>query len=364
MPKKKSTEVDYSSPTQERVIKSLRDLGFISLSDPDIGVKVRRCLPTGIACMDIMSARDVQGIWGLPFGRQIEIFGKPDSGKTSLALQVTAAAQRAGYITAWIELEHSLNRERASTIGVNIDDLHISTPDFLEQALTQLKRLVLEIPPHDSEYYKEDEGLVVSLDSLSAAMTRKEFEGEDDDPSQPGAWQKRMAKFMRRMRKEIGVRNVIVVYTNQVYANIGAFGFGKKTQAFGGNAPKYYCGLRFETTYTGKLKNSNGDIVGITFNLENVKNKCLAPFKKFDGLEFKFDRGFNVEQALLYAMLDRGLAKKKGSKYTIEGVESEVTMADFVKRGIAEPEFAERLRLAIDKRNSQDDQSQGSDKEC
>lgn len=345
---KKSAEADYSKPASERVLTNLKDLGFVRLSSDEIGVKVRKCMPTGVPCIDIMSARDVNGVWGLPFGRQIEIYGGPDSCKTSLAIQIAASAQQQGYMTAWVEMEHSLNRDRAITIGANIDDLYISTPDYLEQSLIQLKNLVLQMPPHDSQYYKEDECLVVLYDSLGSAMPKAEYEGEEDEEAKVGLWQKRMTRFFRRMRKEVSIRNVILVYTNQVYARIGAFGFGKKTQAFGGNSPKYFCGLRFETTYTGKLKDSAGNVVGITFNIENVKNKCLAPFKKFQGIEFKFDRGFNREQALLMALEDMKLAKKTGSNYTVG--DEQYKAADFVKKCMSEEGFYERHRDAIDNR--------------
>jgi protein RecA len=293
--------------------KHLLDIGYLSLTSPHVTLKVRKCLPTVLTSLNVIAARDVDGVYGLPFGRQMEFAGKPDSGKTTLLITIAAAAQKLGHTVVWVETEHSLNSRRAGTLGVNIDQLYIDTPDCLEEAITRMIKAIYAMPKFEESGYDNDHGLVICFDSIAATPTQAELEGEITD-THVAVFARQMAKFQRKIVTAIGKRNVMIVYSNQLKDNIG-FGY-KKYQTYGGNAIRYHCALRFETTYTGKIKGKN-EVKGITINIENVKNKCLIPYKKIEGLEFDFKNGFDDAQNLILALELKNLLIRERKDYKL-----------------------------------------------
>jgi len=328
------------------VLERLKDIGFICLSDPDLSFAVRKCLPTDIAAFDVICARDRHGVYGLPFGRQIEIGGKPDSGKTTFLLMIAAAAQRQGYMVLWIETEHTLSVDRAKAVGADIDKFMLATPDYLERGLAQMREAVVLMPEHDSPDFDEKQGLVVLFDSLAATPTKAELNGTEDD-SHVAEFARKMAAFQRRMLKRISTRNVLVVYSNQPKAKIGV-AFGRRSDMYGGVAIKHHCSLRFDVKYVGKIKGDDNEISGIRMNIENTKNKCALPFRKVEELPLYFDKGFDYVQALLMALVSTGVATKKGPWYSIPMLkDKQLRQTDVVKMLDSEPELYEKLRAAI-----------------
>jgi recombination protein RecA len=267
-----------------------------------------------------------------------------------MLIMIAAAAQRAGHDVIWIETEHSLNGSRADNLGVDLDTLWVTFPDYLEQGAERIEEAVNSMPKRGEKGYNKNKGLVICFDSIAATPTQAEYDGKLTD-SQVAEFARLMFKFQRRMNGRIAKRNVMVVYSNQLKAKIGVM-FGKKTTTYGGNAIRYHASLRFECVYTGKLKGKakGAPIDGITMNVDNYKNKCFMPYKKLQGLEFSFSGGFNFAHCLLLALLEKGLVQKKGAKYTIYPLGKDVSMmkADFVKKVMADPVLATRLREVLD----------------
>ena len=345
-------------PNTTALGQKLQDLGFLKLSEPKLAFKVRKCMPTTLPSFDLICARDENGIFGLPFGRQIEVSGKPDSGKTTLGLQLIADAQAQGYETLLLETEHSLQYTRAEIVGADLQKTFIDSPAYLERALVQIRDAALCLPEYDCEQYRPDEGLLVVLDSLRATPPKEELalkKNDQEDDSHVAAFARRMAIFQRRMLRRFVVRNIIVVYINQPVAKIGVT-MGKHSESFGGSAIRHHCSLRFETEYTGKLKDKEGRPNGITMNINNVKNKLSIPFRTVEGLEFSFSSGFNKTQSMLVALQELGLAKKNGGWYEIPALElgvnadgkpvsvQENTVREML---ISDPTLWIRLRAAI-----------------
>lgn len=323
---KTHAEVDY----KDKKADEYESLGFISLASPKVITKVQKCLPTGIPALDVISARDMDGVWGMPFGRQIEFSGPPDSGKTTNLINIAAAAQRNGHEVFWIEAEHSLNGQRAKTLNVDIEKLRIKFPDSLEDGLQGIKDLVEPLPKRNEKGYDRNHGRVICFDSIAAISTKNEMEDTIEKAHVAEAARK-LFQFMRMLNSKIAKRNVMVVYSNQIISKIGIM-FGRKTQTYGGNAVRYHASLRFECAYIGKLKEGT-NVVGIRQNIENLKNKCYTPFLKIEDLEFNFSKGYNYYKSLVIALDRLGYVKKSGVNYIIWslGKDKKMRMADFTK---------------------------------
>lgn len=348
IPKQAEKQALKSAPRPTSAfMKTLVANHFFRLSDPKIITKVENCLPTGVPALDVISARDVDGRWGMPFGRQIEFSGNPDSGKTTMLIMIAASAQRAGHDVIWIETEHSLNGSRADNLGIDLDKLWVTFPDYLEQGAERIEEAVNSMPKRGEKSYNKNKGLVICFDSIAATPTEAEYKGKLTD-TQVAEFARMMFKFQRRMNGRITKRNVMVIYSNQLKAKIGVM-FGKKTTTYGGNAIRYHASLRFECVYTGRLKGAGGVVNGITMKVDNQKNKCFMPYKKIDGLEFSFENGFNYAHCLLLALAEKGLAKKVGPRYTIFPLGKDVKMmkSEFAKKLDSTPGLAARLREVV-----------------
>ena len=343
------TKQEYKS-SKNALYKDLRDIGFFRLDGEENFLRVRKCLPTGIAALDLICARDQDGVYGLPFGKQIEISGKPDSGKTSLLLHIASQAQRIGHTVCWIETEDTLSEARAAVFGTDIEKFMLATPDYLEQALSMIKKIVLLVPKYDSREYTPNKGMVIIWDSVAATPTKNEFtpkkgkegEAEFSTSNVVAEFARIMSQYERKIKKRIAKRDVLIIYCNQLKDKIG-ISFGDKTQTYGGHALRFHCAIRMKSNYTGKLKSTGGDnkgqTIGITMKLENKKNKCLMPWGILEGIEYDFKRGFNIAQGLLYALEAKGFAKKKGSNYTLEALTDMVEDKKSKKKKMKKREF-------------------------
>lgn len=349
--KKKTSKKATSDVRPEiLILEEMKDIGYRILADRNV-FTVRKCLQTDLPILDVISARDENGVWGLPFGAQIEIAGNPDSCKTTLLMSIAAAAQKQGHIVAWVETEHSLNKSRAEILGANLDKFNLIMPEYLEESMIKIKKTTLLMPKKSSKKFDPNMGMVILFDSLAATpplaeLNPKKESEEFSKQTAMGEFARKMFRFQRVINKRVSDRNVLIVYANQLKATMAAF--GKRWRAYGGNAVKFHARLCFETTYTGRIKDSKGNIIGITFNLENTKNKHTNPFKKVENIEFRFDRGFDKAQLLIWAMEELGLAKKTGAEYFIDGYskdkEDTYTMLKFRNRIGMNPELYDTLR--------------------
>ena len=216
------------------------------------------------------------GIGGLPFGRIIEVMGQEASGKTTLVLHAIANAQKMGKRCAFIDVEHALDTDRAKSIGVNFDSLAISQPDSGEQALELLEFLI-----RSGQF-----GLVV-VDSVAALIPKAELEGEMTDAN-IGAQARMMGKIMRKITAPTNRNKVLVIFTNQVRAKLGGFGFIPQTTTPGGNALKFYASMRLDMVRTGNKYNSKKELQYTTHKLTMKKNKMAPPARV---AEFKIGKG-------------------------------------------------------------------------
>src|SRR6202008_3206272 len=205
------------------------------------------------------------GIGGLPRGRVIEIYGPESSGKTTIATHVIAEAQKKGGMCAFIDAEHAFDSSYAKKLGVDVDNLLISQPDYGEQALEIADRLILSGALD-----------VVVIDSVAALVPKSELEGEMGE-SKMGLQARLMSQALRKLTASISKTNCCCIFINQLREKIGVM-FGNPETTTGGNALKFYCSLRLDIRRIGQIKEGDA-IMGNRSKVKVVKNKLAAPFR-------------------------------------------------------------------------------------
>ncbi|HNW23771.1 MAG TPA: recombinase RecA [Candidatus Dojkabacteria bacterium] len=250
-------------------------------------------IPTGALSLDI-----ALGIGGVPKGRIIEIYGPESSGKTTLAIHVLSEAQKKGDAVAFIDAEHAFDPVYAKNIGLNIDDLYISQPDFGEQALEILETLV-----------RSAAFGVIVVDSVAALTPRAEIEGEMGD-SHMGLQARLMSQALRKLTAIAGKTGTTIIFLNQLRMKIGVM-FGNPETTTGGNALKFYASIRMDIRQRDKIMR-DGNIVGHTRVVKIVKNKMAPPFKEatFDMI---YPLGIDKESSILDAAIGQGIIEKSGA---------------------------------------------------
>jgi recombination protein RecA len=253
-------------------------------------------VPTGCLSLDI-----ALGIFGVPRGRVIEVFGPESSGKTTLAQHIVAEVQKLGGVAAFVDAEHALDPEYAKNIGVNVKDMLISQPDTGEQALEIVETLV-----------RSNAVDVIVVDSVAALVPQKEIEGDMGDQHM-GLQARLMSQALRKLTAIVGKTNTIVIFINQIRNKIGVF-FGSPETTSGGNALKFYSSLRIEVRRTAQIKQGE-KIVGNRVRAKVVKNKVAAPFKVAE-FDIMYNEGISLAGDLLDIGVEHELIKKSGSTYT------------------------------------------------
>lgn len=244
------------------------------------------------------------GIGGLPRGRIVEIFGPEATGKTTLALHSIAQAQQKGGICAFIDAEHALDAIHAQKLGIRIDDLIISQPDYGEQALDIAEMLV-----------RSGALDMIVVDSVAALVPKAELEG-DMGGIHMGLQARLMSQALRKLTPVVHKSKTILIFINQVRQNINAMPFASKETTTGGTALKFYASVRLEVRKIGSLKKAEEN-VGNRISVKVAKNKVSAPFKKVE-LDLLFNEGISKELDLLDAALEAKVIIQSGSWFSFE----------------------------------------------
>jgi recombination protein RecA len=254
---------------------------------------------TGSLALDI-----ALGSGGLPMGRIVEIYGPESSGKTTLTLELIAAAQREGKTCAFVDAEHALDPIYAGKLGVNIDELLVSQPDTGEQALEICDALA-----------RSGAVDVLVVDSVAALTPKAEIEGEMGD-SHMGLQARMLSQAMRKLTGNLKQSNCMCIFINQIRMKIGVM-FGNPETTTGGNALKFYASVRLDIRRTGSIKDGD-EVVGNETRIKVVKNKIAAPFKQAE-TQIMYGQGFNREGELIDLGVKNKLVEKAGAWYSYQG---------------------------------------------
>jgi recombination protein RecA len=286
-------------------------------------------IPTGSISVD-----EALGVGGFPRGRMVEVYGPEASGKTTIALQVIAQAHQAGGTAAFIDAEHALDATYARRLGVDVDNLLISQPDYGEQALEITSALV-------------SSGVVdiIVIDSVAALVPKAELEGEMGD-SHMGLHARLMSQAMRKLAGSVARTNTCLVFINQIREKIGVM-FGNPETTTGGRALKFYCSVRVEVRRIGAIK--DGDkVVGSRTRIKIVKNKVAAPFREAE-VDLIHGEGISRESDLVDAGVRHRLLTKSGTWFSYGGErlgQGRENAKVFLKQN---PDIRERLEAQLRK---------------
>jgi recombination protein RecA len=273
---------------------SIMKLATDGKNAPEVGV-----VSTGSLGLDIGL-----GIGGLPRGRITEIYGPESSGKTTLALQVIAEAQKMGGTCAIIDAEHALDPGYAKKLGVNIDELLISQPDAGEQALEIADTLV-----------RSGAIDVLVVDSVAALVPRAELEGEMGD-THVGLQARLMSQALRKLTGSISKSNTIIIFINQIRMKIGVM-FGSPETTTGGNALKFYASVRLDIRRIGSIKDRE-IVVGNQTRVKVVKNKMAPPFRQIE-FDIMYGQGISKTGELIDLGVNANFVEKSGAWFSYDG---------------------------------------------
>ena len=272
------------------------------------------------------------GVGGLPKGRIIEIYGPESSGKTTLALHVVAEAQKKGGIAAFIDAEHAFDRFYAAKLGVDIENLLISQPDYGEQALEIAENLI-----------RSGAIDVIVVDSVAALTPKSELEGEMGD-SKMGLQARLMSQAMRKLTATINKTGCICIFINQLREKLGVL-FGNPETTTGGNALKFYSSVRLDIRKVSQIKEGE-NVIGSRVKVKVVKNKVAPPFRKAE-FDILYGEGISRTGEIVDLGVETGVIKKSGSWFSY-GDAKLAQGRDAVKRLIDDnPELAEELSAKI-----------------
>jgi recombination protein RecA len=261
-------------------------------------------VPVAVISSGSISVDHALGVGGFPRGRICEIFGPESSGKTTLALQVVGEAQRGGGMAAYIDVEHALDPAYARQLGVDIDNLLVSQPDYAEQAL-EITSALIQSGSVD----------VLVVDSVAALVPKAELDGEMGD-SHMGVQARLMSQAMRKLTGIVSKSNTCLIFINQIREKIGVM-FGNPETTSGGRALKFYSSIRVDIRRIAAIKDGE-TVTGNRTKVKIVKNKVAAPFREAE-FDIVYGEGISREGDLIDLGVAKNIVEKSGSWYSYKG---------------------------------------------
>jgi recombination protein RecA len=295
-------------------------------------VKAWPAVPTGAMTLD-----NILGIGGLPRGRIVEIYGPESSGKSTIALTVVTEAQKMGLKCAYIDAEHALDPVYMQALGVNLDELIFSQPDYGEQALEIVDRLV-----------RTGELGVIVIDSVAALIPKAELEGEME-AAQMGLQARLMAKAMRKMTGLASENKTLLLFINQLRNKIGIM-FGNPETTPGGMALKYASSVRIDLRKKEDLKSKDGEVLGVKVKAKIIKNKMSPPLKIAE-FDIMYGKGIDQYGCLFDVALDKGVLIQKGAWVQYNGESFAQGRDNAIEKLKTMPELIEIIKTSNGKKN-------------
>src|SRR6267142_6145012 len=261
-------------------------------------------VPIAVISTGAISFDAALGVGGFPRGRVVEVFGPESSGKTTVALQVIAEAQKTGGMAAFIDVEHALDPTYARRLGVDVDNLLVSQPDYAEQALEITSALIVSGSID-----------VLVVDSVAALVPKSELDGEMGD-SHMGVQARLMSQAMRKLTGNVSKSNTCLIFINQIREKIGVM-FGNPETTTGGRALKFYSSIRSDIRRIAAIKDGDA-VIGNRTKVKLVKNKCAAPFREAE-FDIIYGEGVSKEGDLIDLGVANNLVEKSGSWISYKG---------------------------------------------
>jgi recombination protein RecA len=274
------------------------------------------------------------GTLGFPKGRIVEIYGYESSGKTTIAIHAIAECQKSGGTAAFIDAEHAFDRYYAESLGVNVDDLIFSQPDYGEQALEIAEALI-----------RSNTIDLLVIDSVAALVPRSEIEGEMGD-SKMGLQARLMSQAMRKITSAIGKAKCCCIFINQMREKIGIM-FGNPNTTTGGNALKFYASQRLEVSKkSAAVKDRQGDAIASHVKVKVVKNKLAPPFKIAE-FDIEFGTGISKAGEIVDLGVEYDIIEKAGSWFSYEGAKLGQGRDNVKQFLLDNPELSDEIELKV-----------------